>query len=188
MRLIFFVLIIVLISCHQKQMVIMPAAYKDAASSLLETKAGIAYCDGKIFTGNIFLLNERKDTIMLSSFLNGKLDGAERKWYGKDRLMEERFYANGEKEKTHKGYWENGQLKFEYHFSDDEYEGMQKEWYADGKVFRLMNYEKGHEIGMQKMYRNDGSYVFNYEVKNGRMYGLTGTKNCKNVGETITKN
>jgi antitoxin component YwqK of YwqJK toxin-antitoxin module len=175
-------------SCRQSIMVEAPAVYKNSATHKIATKAGVTYCDNKIFSGYLFLLNENKDTVMLSGYLNGKLNGWVRKWYSKNLLMEERFYVNGRKENRHNAWWENGQMKFEYFFKNDEHEGLQKEWFEDGKIYRTMNYSKGHEAGMQTMYRNDGSYIFNYEVKDGRMYGLTGTKNCKNVAESIAHN
>lgn len=183
-----YILLIAMIACRQNKITIIPPVHKNIETVRVKTTGGVTYCNEQLFSGWLFRLNEKGDTILLQPYMNGKLNGKAEQWYVKNQLMEERFYVNGRKEGTHKGYWENGQLKFEYHFMNDEHEGLQKEWYADGKVFRLMNYHLGHETGLQKMYRTDGAYIFNYEVKDGRMYGLTGTKNCKNVGESITRN
>jgi hypothetical protein len=42
-----------------------------------------------------------------------------------------------------------------------------------------MNYSKGHETGLQRIWQPDGSLFANYEVRNGRNYGLTGTTHCQ---------
>ena len=49
-----------------------------------------------------------------------------------------------------------------------------------------MNYYNGKEQGSQKVWYNNGKIKSNYVVKDGRRYGLLGTKNCTNVKDTST--
>lgn len=60
-----------------------------------------------------------------------------------------------------------------------------KEWSFDGKLSHLGNFENGQEEGSQKMWYDTGKIRANYVIKNGKRYGLLGTKNCKNVSDSI---
>lgn len=91
----------------------------------------------------------------------------------------------GRKEGTHRGWYETGKLRFEYHFNDDQFDGSYKEWFSDGKLFRNMNYEKGQESGIQQSWNPNGQLKMNYLIKDERRYGLLGTKNCKNVADSL---
>ena len=48
-----------------------------------------------------------------------------------------------------------------------------------------MSYYKGYESGGQKVWYPNGLIKSNYIMKNGRRYGLLGTKNCINVKDSI---
>jgi antitoxin component YwqK of YwqJK toxin-antitoxin module len=48
-----------------------------------------------------------------------------------------------------------------------------------------MNYEAGIEVGQQRQWYDDGSVRSNYVMKNGRRFGLLGTKNCINVKDSL---
>jgi antitoxin component YwqK of YwqJK toxin-antitoxin module len=50
-----------------------------------------------------------------------------------------------------------------------------------------LNYQKGHEEGEQKWWYDNGKIKANYIIKDGRRYGLLGTKNCINVSDSIFK-
>lgn len=145
------------------------------------THGGITYHDQKPFTGKTFRLNSEGDTISWIAYEKGKLHGADYAWYSASIKKHERYYTQGKKEGVHVGWWPNGQLKFRYEFKNDEYEGSVKEWYEDGTPYRSFTYSKGHEDGPQKMWRLDGSIYANYVLKNNRIYGLSGRKNCRSL-------
>jgi hypothetical protein len=104
--------------------------------------------------------------------------------YGK-LLAQVRPYKNGLREGIHEGRWANGNVKFRYAYADDMLEGESSEWYPDGKPYRTMNYHEGYETGMQKMWNSRGVLIANYEVRNGRKYGLSDAKNCVQVGDAV---
>lgn len=103
------------------------------------------------------------------------------KWYNDGQLMERRCYKDGRRNGLHEGWWPDGSKKFEYHYHNDAYNGEVVEWYEDGQMYRRMNYKDGHEDGRQQMWKPDGRIMANYEMKNGRKYGLAGVKNCTTV-------
>jgi len=121
----------------------------------------------------------------MATYEDGLLNGVSKKWYHNKQLMEERYYRYGKKHGSQVAYWENGNKKFEFTAVNDAYEGELKEWTCDGKLFHLAHYKNGQEEGEQKLWYDEGKIRANYVIKDGKRYGLLGTKNCKNVSDSI---
>jgi antitoxin component YwqK of YwqJK toxin-antitoxin module len=134
-----------------------------------------------LFTGKIYALYENTDSAFVFIYKKGKQTGFQQKWYANGQIAEVRLYEHGRKEGIHYGWWENGKRKFEYHFANDEHQGELKEWFENGMRSRLFHYEAGHEKGNQRMWWPDGSVRANYDIKNGKRYGLIGEKLCTNT-------
>ncbi|MFT4605971.1 MAG: hypothetical protein ACI9W4_002716 [Rhodothermales bacterium] len=114
----------------------------------------------------------------VTTYLNGRKEGESRGFYPDGSLSFDRTYQSGLKEGIHSGWWEDGTPKFEYAFDSGEHQGSAREWFRDGSLYREFNYQAGHESGSQKMWFQDGSLRANYVVRDGRRYGLIGTKPC----------
>ena len=99
--------------------------------------------------------------------------------------MEYREYGLGRKNGKQVAFWENGNKRFEFVAKDDAYEGELKEWTLNGELFHLAHYANGQEEGIQKMWYENGKIRANYVIRKGKRYGLLGTKNCKNVSDSI---
>lgn len=138
------------------------------------------YYKDKKFTGTIFKLYPNLDTVFIGHYLNGLEDGLQKKWYPNKQLLESRLYSQGKKIGKHIGYWEKGNIKFEYYFKNGEHEGVLNEWYQGGQRFKEFHYKNGYEEGSEKMWWENGTIRANYVVKNGRRYGLIGLKLCMN--------
>jgi antitoxin component YwqK of YwqJK toxin-antitoxin module len=108
-----------------------------------------------------------------------------KKYYPNMQLMEYREFRNNMKNGKQIAYWENGNKRFEFTAIDDTYEGELKEWDYDGNMFHLAHYKNGVEEGEQKMWYQNGKIRANYVIIKGRRFGLLGTKNCKNVSDSI---
>lgn len=159
-----------------------PKNYTLKSSKQEIIKNDVLYIDEKKYSGYIYeMFPNSKDTLFIESYFNGKLSGVLKKWYTVNQLKEERFYFEGKKNGKQIAYWENGNKKFEFTAKDDAYEGELKEWSFDGKLSHLGNFVKGQEEGIQKLWYDTGKIRANYVIKNGKRYGLLGTKNCKNV-------
>jgi antitoxin component YwqK of YwqJK toxin-antitoxin module len=171
----FILLFFILFSCTQNRV---PGIYINASRENINSRGGLTYYNGKIFSGWSYKLFPDGDTIYLTPYLNGKEEGTSKLWYENRQLKEKRFYRSGKKNGEHLGWYSNGSPRFIYHYQNDLYQGNVKEWRADGLLYRNFNYESGHESGLQKMWEADGRLKANYEVRNGRKYGLTGSKNC----------
>ena len=138
----------------------------------LTREHGILYLDTLPFTGTV------QDGLTLTSYMTGLKHGQSESRYKNGERNFVRTYAAGRETGVHEGWWEDGTPRFEYHFKDGVHHGVSKDWFRDGTLFRDFNYEHGHESGSQKMYFEDGSLRANYVVKDGRRFGLMGTKPC----------
>jgi antitoxin component YwqK of YwqJK toxin-antitoxin module len=163
------------LSCSQNRV---PGIYVNADAVNLLTHQGITSVNGRLFSGWAYTLFSDGDTASVTPYCEGKEEGVSRKWYNNKQLKETRFYHAGRKEGEHFGWYPNGIHRFIYHYNNDLFHGNVKEWSANGTLYRDFNYAYGYEAGLQKMWESDGRLKANYEVREGRKYGLTGSKNC----------
>jgi antitoxin component YwqK of YwqJK toxin-antitoxin module len=138
------------------------------------------------YSGYLYQLqSNNRDTILVEGYVNGLQNGISKKWFANNKLMEQRFYFNGKKNGTQLAFWENGNKKFQFTAKDDAYEGEMKEWKVDGKLIHLANYKNGQEEGTQKLWYDNGKIRANYVIIKGERFGLLGTKNCRNVSDSV---
>ena len=166
---------------------VIPEHFVDVSDGKFTKNQDTIFYSGHLFSGYLVSINEHKDTLLKIGYLNGLLNGWTKKWYPNGRVMELRLYGDGKKEGIHRGWWENGEPKFSYHFLNDEFEGEITEWFVSGHLFRSFHYKNGHESGSQKMYWDNGTIRANYYIVNGEKFGLAGQKLCiiKNLTKDI---
>ncbi len=151
--------------------------------------SGLLMENNQPFSGTLFtLFGGTTDTAETSTYLTGKENGEWKKFYPSKKIREIRYFTNGQKTGEYKAWWENGQKQLDYFFVTDEYEGTCREWNDEGLLTKVMNYKQGHEDGQQQWWYDNGKVKANYIIKDGRRYGLLGTKNCVNVSDSIFKN
>ncbi len=144
------------------------------------------YIGNQPYSGYVYQLDHHSnDTIMKSGYWHGLLEGSSKLWFNNGQLKEKRQYHRGRKHGQQIAYWENGGQRFEFTTVNDYYEGRLREWDKEGNLIHEGHFEKGQEEGSQKMWHSDGSIQSNYVIVNGKRYGLLGTKNCKNVSDSI---
>ncbi len=149
---------------------------------------GMMHLNRQPFSGTIYTLFENsQDTAEIQNYYQGREHGLWKKYAGNGSLRSSRTFTNGKKTGVYNSWWPNGVLQQHYLFKNDEYEGTCKEWNEHGILVKEMNYLAGHEEGSQKMFYDNGQARANYIIKNGRRYGLLGTKNCINVSDSIFK-
>ena len=170
------------VSC-EKKFVTLPKY--DIEKITLTSKQGESFYNQKKFNGELFQTFLNNDSILLGKYVNGKKDGVWKKFYEDGNLKEIRNYENGVKHGKHLGFFQNGKKQFEYNLKDDEYHGLKRAWNIEGIMIQEMNFLKGYESGFQRVWYNNGTIKSNYFVKNGRRFGLLGTKNCVNVKDSI---
>ena len=157
-------------------------SFVNADSVEISNREGVLYANRQPFSGILFQLSENgKDSLFRAGFQNGREDGERCRFYANGKIQEQRYFSEGKKTDTLKTFWEDGSLQASYPFVNDEYEGTCREWNAQGKLIRELHYHKGHEEGWQRQWYDNGKIRSNYLIKDGRRYGLLGTKNCVNV-------
>lgn len=185
--LLYFQIVFLCISCasRRENKVKIPEKYLNFSTEGFESRGDTLLLRGQKFSGYVYQLHGPKDTAFLFSYLDGLQEGLQKKWYENKTLMEVREYQQGRKNGRQTTYWDNGKPKFTFVAFDDANEGEMKEWDYEGKLSHLGHYKNGQEEGEQKMWYNNGKIRSNYIIRNGRRYGLLGTKNCINVTDSL---
>ncbi len=177
-----------IISCVNSDLKPIDTHFVSNTDSNLQINNGIVFYKSNLFSGTIFFFfNNSKDTAEIRNYLLGKEDGTWKKYYSNHSIKEIREFKEGRKVGKMISYWDNKNKMVECFFGDDEYEGTYKEWNKNGQVIMNMNYVKGHEVGTQQMFYDNGKVRSNYVIKDGKRFGLLGTKNCINVSDSIFK-
>ena len=152
----------------------------------LETKRGITSNDGVPFSGIVLeRFSNSQDTLLIQEYRKGKPDGVWKRFYASGKTQEIRLFDKGKKIGAHKYFYPTGQIRFYYQLKNDVYHGFKKEWNAQGLLVAHQNYVHGQEAGSQQVWFDNGGLKSNYIIKNGRRYGLLGTKNCINVKDNL---
>jgi antitoxin component YwqK of YwqJK toxin-antitoxin module len=186
-----FGVLLLLLSCAQKKEnslteAIIPERYTLKSSPTISIHQDTVFLNEKKYSGYVVELDAASlDTLSIQGYLDGLQSGVGKKWYSNGQLMEERSYFKGAKNGLQTAYWENGAKKFEFVAREDAYEGEFKEWNIEGNLIHLAHFENGQENGSQKLWDEEGKIRANYVIVNGKRYGLLGTKNCKNVSDSI---
>lgn len=84
-------------------------------------------------------------------------------------------------------YWPGGILKSDVSYRDDAYEGEFRTFYPSGAPYERRHYVNGHEEGRQQSWSEDGTLYLNYEVRDGRRYGLVNASPCSTVGAETSR-
>lgn len=171
-------------SCNKPKETI-PNRYLLRSSNRIAVKNEVVFLGDKKYNGFLLELSSSNDTLLVEGYMDGLLSGVCKKWYPNKQLKEERTYIGGKKNGKQIAYWENGNKRFEFIAKNDAYEGELKEYSSDGHLFHLGTYVNGQEEGPQKMWYNNGKIRANYVIIKGVRYGLLGTKNCRNVSDSI---
>ena len=173
-----------LFSCEHRGVGNFPVLHIDSVEA--RSLKGLLYVNDRAFSGTLYnSFPASSDTSWVKTFIDGKEDGQWKQFYSNGEIRETRHFTQGKKTGEYRAWWPDGRLQLVYHFTDGEYEGTCREWNNKGLLIKEMNYHQGYEEGPQKLWYNNGTIKSNYVMKNGRRYGLLGTKNCTNVTDSI---
>lgn len=150
----------------------------DAQDAQLGYHRGVQYYAGQRFSGTIVRRDAQGNVLEQTPYVDGLKHGMVGAWYASGQRKHERPYVEGKREGVHQGWWADGTLRFSYTFVNDLHDGTANEWYPSGLLAEAFTYEAGKEEGSQQMWRPDGTIRANYVVKEGRRYGLIGSKPC----------
>jgi antitoxin component YwqK of YwqJK toxin-antitoxin module len=92
--------------------------------------------------------------------------------------LSETAFREGRKVGRHVAYWPGGGRRVETFYNRDVIEGEYRSWHANGRPAELRHYVAGHEAGLQQAWTDKGELYLNFEVRNGRHYGLINSRPC----------
>lgn len=153
----------------------------------IEHKEGVFLYNKKEFTGFLLAYNSGGDTQSLERYNGGKRSGESRYWYDNGLLREIANYKLGKKHGGQIGYWLNGTIRFKHQFLLDSLNGNQMDWTDRGILWRDVNFNNGKEVGWQRIYTENGKLRNNYQVINGRRYGMLQGEKCDSIEFKIQK-
>lgn len=163
-----------------------PLPFLNEEGVVTVASGGQFYVNDTLFSGTMYRLYPKStDTLSICTYWQGKPHGVWKQFYPGHGLREIRYFEHGKKEGAHIRYWENGAIQFHYELQDDVYHGNNREWMPDGQLIADQHYHLGQEEGTQQIWYPNGKIKANYIIRNGRRYGLLGTKNCINVSDSI---
>jgi antitoxin component YwqK of YwqJK toxin-antitoxin module len=151
---------------------------READDPALSRENGVLLASGAPFTGELVDRSPNGTLTSVFPYVDGLREGTARGWYADGSPAWVRGYVEGREEGRHEGWWENGAPRFRYAFEGGLLEGDLLEWFPDGTPYRAFHYVNGKEEGRQRMWYTDGAPRANYVIRDGRRYGLPGTKGC----------
>ena len=158
----------------------------DQSEISINSKGERAY-NNRPYTGQVVAYSASGQVIRIDHFVNGRREGAAKRWFADGLLSYEVNYVAGVREGVEKSWWFNGNPRSETHFVNGKAEGEAWSWYRSGQKFKRFNYTAGKPTGLQQGWRRNGTLFTNFEYKNGRIYGLRKSNTCVGLeDETIS--
>ncbi len=153
----------------------------------LNATLGLYYYQNKPFTGVLEATYENGVVSERAVYVDGKRNGARKKWFSDGLLSFEATYVDGKQDGTSKTWWHNGNLRSISQHVAGVLEGIQEQWYKTGEKFNRRTLVNGKEEGLQKAWRKNGKLFNNYEAKNGRIFGLKRSGLCYELQKEIVQ-
>ena len=135
---------------------------------------GVWKLDSTAFNGYAVKYHENGKLSEKIGYHNGKKEGKGQFWYADGLLKKELYYKKNKIEGALR-LWSpnpNSVLIKENHFVKGIQHGEQKKWHPNGQIAQIRNLEYGKEVGLQQAWLKNGKQYINYEVVNGRAFGL----------------
>jgi protein SCO1/2 len=98
--------------------------------------------------------------------------------YPDGRLASVQAYRDGRKVGTHATWWPSGAMRMTAQYAGDAYDGEYRTFYETGRPYEVRHYSRGREAGLQQSWTADGVMFLNYEMRNGRRYGMVNARPC----------
>ena len=196
MRILVLFILIIMISCKQKdeskfvnlkvlpeisvQEVEIPNVSMDKSEIVYDNKVSKWYFNNHLFSG--YAVSYYPDSTLKEKIgvFKGKRENLSQKWFPNGKLKE---VANFREGKLHgeKKLWVSDSIytlvtQLNYQFG--KVDGEQRMWYSTGELYKVLNLNMGIEEGMQQAYRKNGELYANYEAKEGRIFGLKKSALC----------
>ena len=82
-------------------------------------------------------------------------------------------------------WYPGGTPRLEAQIRDGVFDGTYRTWYPDGSPFEVKHFVQGREAGLQQAWTADGVLYLNYEVREGRRFGMVNARPCASAEEVL---
>lgn len=150
--------------------------------SALSQEEGIYLYNGEVYSGHLNnnALNYKiKASVVL---VDGLLHGPFKEVYADGQKRTLKQYHEGYEKGPQQGWHSNGELSYRYEADNGLKQGLYQEYYPNGNLQVESVYTDGAET-KRKVKDIEGDIIVNYEIKDGRYYGLLGSSSCITVYE-----
>ena len=133
----------------------------------LSYENGLAYINGKLYSGKVIDYYQNGVKKVESVFSNGVENGELLLWDSLGNLLEKSLLKEGQLHGKFRRYYQNGQKMFEGEYVNGQLEGDAFQWYVDGEMKIEYHYEQGKEHGSYILYDREGVEMLNGQMKLG---------------------
>jgi antitoxin component YwqK of YwqJK toxin-antitoxin module len=179
-----FLVLLCVVGCNQNNYFkIIPETEVNKKEVILHPNEGKWYYKNQPFSGFLVVSHENGVLAERVGYYDGKKEGLAQKWYSEGNLLKTSIYTENRLNGKVTSWWLNGMISTESNYIDGKKHGIQKKWYENGQLSRQTTSYYGKEDGLQQAWLENGKIYANYEVKNGRIFGLKRSNLCYQLND-----
>jgi antitoxin component YwqK of YwqJK toxin-antitoxin module len=179
-----FLVLLCVVGCNQNDHIkIIPDTQVHKKEVILHPNEGKWYYKNQPFSGFVVIYHKNGVLAKRVGYYNGKKEGLAQKWFPEGSLLKTSTFTENKLTGKVRSWWLNGTINTESNYIDGKKHGIQKKWYANGQLSRQTTSHHGKEEGLQQAWLDNGKIYANYEVKNGRIFGLKRSNLCYQLND-----
>lgn len=175
-------------SVERKKKIIIEICNLEFSLDAFNSNIDVKNCDNELSINGEIYLDDQSSIINFNSpkfkFIEGELifwvygnfeniskekfdDGLLKEYYDNGNNKIEYNYSNGKKNGVQKKWYSNGQLLIKYNYDNGKLDGLQKKWYENGQLQSESNYYRDVLNGVSKYWYSNGQLKFVKVYENG---------------------
>lgn len=129
----------------------------------------VAYFEGEPYTGLAVTYAGGGVKFIEQEYKAGRIEGLWRVYFTDGQLQKEGTKIDGLEHGRYREWYQNGQLKYEYHYDMGKKTGTWLSWYEDGTRYTERNFRNDLVHGKVLVYDERGKLAKEYDYKDGRL-------------------
>lgn len=130
---------------------------------------GVLNLDGVPYTGEAYFIKGDGLPMVMRSYVKGVKEGLWRTWHTNGQLYKEGTSINNKEHGEYKEYFENGTLRYHYHYDMGKKTGRWLGWYEDGTPYTERNFKNDQLHGRLVHYDETGNPRMSEEYREGKL-------------------
>ncbi|NND93369.1 MAG: hypothetical protein HKN45_00775 [Flavobacteriales bacterium] len=130
---------------------------------------GILNLNGTPYTGEAYFIKRDGKPMVMRSYVKGVKQGLWRTWHTNGELYKEGHVKADKEHGEYREYYENGILRYHYHYDMGKKTGKWLGWYEDGTIYTERNFKDDKLNGRLVHYDEKGNARMSEEYREGRL-------------------